>query len=85
MARPPPAATLASPTKPVLVPVTSAQPVLVRARYGGGDLPAPLSEGALIVVRVLVLVAAKRLRGVELAVAVHCSRRQESGWTGRTS
>jgi hypothetical protein len=41
------------------------RPVLA---HGGGDLPAALGQGALVLVRVLV--AAEGLRDVELAVAV---------------
>ena len=50
------------------------RPGAVRA-HGGGDLPAALGEGALVLVRVLV--AAERLRAVELAVAVGAD--EESG------
>jgi hypothetical protein len=47
----------------------------VRADYGS-NLPAMLGEGALVLVRILV--AAERLRAVELAVAVRAA--EEAEW-----
>jgi hypothetical protein len=54
-----------------------------RARRRRGDVPAALGEGALELVRVLV--AAQRLRAVELAVAVVAGERLPGGGGGTTA